>query len=124
MRSRFDCEVGCVDRLDGHSFCFCVQISCVELGCIDGVLRVEADPLPDFPAAVVAVQVEVSLKIVLCLPFTITQSGLIFPFFARAGLHYLHRPFLRRSYFHTDTRLFMGGSFPPLERIPESLGEY
>jgi len=34
------------------------------------------------------------------------------------GLQYRH--FLpTRTYFHTDTRLFMGESFPPLKRIPE-----
>ena len=53
---------------------------------------------------------------------TITQSGLIFPFFPTAGLQYRHF-FPIRTYFQMDTRLFMGESFPPLERIPV-LGEY
>src|ERR1019366_4310235 len=67
MRSSFDCKVGCVDRLDGHSLCFSVQIRGIELGCIDCVLSIEANPLPDFPVAVVAVQVEVPLWMVFCL---------------------------------------------------------
>src|SRR5947207_13325679 len=58
-----------------------------------------------------------------CLPFTITQSALILSFFATAGLQYLHRPFLSRTYFQTDTRLFMGGFLSALGTYPEILGE-
>src|SRR5437764_7948526 len=46
------------------------------------------------------------------------------PIFATAGLQYLHRPFLSRMYFQTDTRLFMGGFLSALGTYPEILGEY
>jgi len=39
-------------------------------------------------------------------------------------LQYLHRPFLSRTYFQTDTRLFMGGFLSALGTYPEILGEY